>query len=133
MAITLSIAFGLVGGAGSKDPIGDSTRSFMIDGQETFVPHGPSQRTDGALSGEFGRYRIVKTLGRGAMGTVYLAEDTQLKRQVALKTPHFRENPSEDTIERFYREARAAATLRNARSPVSSLRFSRARAWRACS
>ncbi len=66
------------------------------------------------LSGQFGRYRIVKALGEGAMGAVYLAEDTQLERQVALKTPHFKDDPGEETLERFYREARAAATLRNA-------------------
>jgi serine/threonine protein kinase len=46
------------------------------------------------------------------MGTVYLAEDTQLKRSVAIKTPHFTERPTEELLERFYREARVAATLR---------------------
>ncbi len=44
---------------------------------------------------------------------VYLAEDTQLERQVALKTPHFEKQPTDELLERFYREARAAATLRH--------------------
>lgn len=59
----------------------------------------------------FGRYRILKTLGEGAMGSVYLALDTQLQRKVALKIPKV--NPKEQSrfIERFMREARAAATL----------------------
>jgi serine/threonine protein kinase len=59
----------------------------------------------------FGRYRIVKLLGEGAMGSVYLAEDTQLRRQVALKVPKFSADASPALLERFYREARAAAAL----------------------
>ena len=47
------------------------------------------------------------------MGTVYLAEDTQLERQVALKTPHFTEDPTGEQMERFFREARAAGNLRH--------------------
>jgi len=60
---------------------------------------------------QLGRYRIVRVLGRGAMGTVYLAIDTQLDRQVALKTPQF--DQDSDLLQRFHREARAAAALRH--------------------
>jgi serine/threonine protein kinase len=60
----------------------------------------------------FGRYQIVRMLGRGAMGAVYLAYDTELHRHVAIKTPFL--GKSTQTIQRFYREARAAAQLRNA-------------------
>ncbi|MEX2285694.1 MAG: protein kinase [Planctomycetaceae bacterium] len=59
----------------------------------------------------FGRYRIVGELGHGAMGTVYLADDTELGRQVALKIPRFFAQEGSEFKERFYREARAAATL----------------------
>jgi serine/threonine protein kinase/formylglycine-generating enzyme required for sulfatase activity len=94
-----------------------STQSFAVHGQETVAPQLGLRRSDAGtgsgLKQEFGRYRIVKALGKGAMGMVYLAEDTQLQRQVALKTPHFEQQPTPDLLERFYREARAAATLRH--------------------
>ena len=65
------------------------------------------------LPAEFGRYRVEQKLGQGAMGAVYLARDTELGRKVALKVPKFSETERPKLIERFYREARAAATLRN--------------------
>ena len=63
---------------------------------------------------EFGRYRVERCLGEGGMGSVYLAHDLQLDRKVALKTPKFSRMSRETLIERFYREARSAATLRHA-------------------
>lgn len=57
------------------------------------------------------KYTIVRELGRGGMGHVYLATEPSLKRQVALKTlaPELAANP--EYRERFIREARAAAAL----------------------
>jgi hypothetical protein len=69
--------------------VDSSTQSFTLDGQETIAPRaGATRSAKGESSGlkqEFGRYRIQKALGKGAMGMVYLAEDTQLRRQVVLK------------------------------------------------
>lgn len=63
----------------------------------------------------FGRYQVIRELGRGAMGTVYEAHDPQLKRTVALKvlTAVDRMQGVErvQAVERFHRESRAAGSL----------------------
>ena len=60
-----------------------------------------------------GRYEIVKTLGRGAMGVVYLARDPIIDRMVALKTLRVDLDAefADEFRERFVREARAAGRL----------------------
>lgn len=60
---------------------------------------------------EIGHYKIISKIGAGGMGEVYLAEDTQLDRKVALKflPPHLSQD--EAARARFTREAKAAAKL----------------------
>jgi eukaryotic-like serine/threonine-protein kinase len=58
-----------------------------------------------------GRYRIVGRIGSGGMADVYEAEDTQLGRRVALKLLHRRFAEDAEFVERFRREASAAAGL----------------------
>ncbi len=87
--------------------------------------HGPADTSPSSVSGkpaplipeEFGRYRILRQVGQGAMGAVFLAQDTELDREVALKIPKLRglqEDDVADVMARFFREARSAATLRHA-------------------
>jgi class 3 adenylate cyclase len=59
----------------------------------------------------FGKYTIVRRLGQGGMGAVYLALDPALDRQVALKVCHSPGTPSPALVQRFQQEARAAARL----------------------
>ncbi len=96
----------------------DKTRQPRdVNDRDTVAPSAsdskPSTSKHSIIPETFGRYRIIKSLGQGAMGAVYLAEDTRLHRNVALKIPKFGGDESSELLERFYREAQVAATLRS--------------------
>jgi serine/threonine protein kinase len=68
------------------------------------------------LAGKFrglvlGQYRILRPLGRGGMGVVYLAEHRELDRRVAIKVLVGQHASEAGVLERFLREARSAAAL----------------------
>jgi serine/threonine protein kinase len=78
-----------------RGPDDDKTRTHVLLTSGTMVSH----------------YRIIEKIGAGGMGEVYLAEDTELNRKVALKflPPHLCQDA--DCRTRFKREAQAAAKL----------------------
>ncbi|HEX6152725.1 MAG TPA: protein kinase, partial [Solirubrobacterales bacterium] len=71
-------------------------------------PPTSSQMIGTVLSG---RYKLEAKLGSGGMSTVYLARDTTLDRQVAVKVLHREMSEQADQLERFRQEARAVAKL----------------------
>src|SRR5262249_14816612 len=83
-----------------ETPAADVAAEMLSAHQPTFEP---GQQIE--------NYRIVRQLGAGGMGEVYLADDIRLNRKIALKLlpPHFTVNP--DRVRRFEREARAASAL----------------------
>ncbi len=59
----------------------------------------------------FGHYEIVRQIGAGGMGEVYLAEDKKLDRKVAIKILNHQFSRHESNLNRFVREAKAASGL----------------------
>ncbi len=75
-----------------------------------------SETIVGASSAAIGdRYVLVRELGRGAAGVVYLARDMQLEREVAVKLlhPHVAAADRKQALQSFFDEARVAASLRH--------------------
>jgi WD40 repeat protein len=105
----------------------DSLIGLFRQGQSLAAGEGPVPLMSGASYdflapaeqpdelGRLGPYRVLEVLGSGGMGVVFLADDPQLERRVALKVmkPVLTANPS--ARERFLREARSMARLSHAR------------------
>ncbi len=84
------------------------TKDFTPDSSDL-----PSTKKDvpAAPPAAFGRYQVRHALGGGGFGTVYLCQDTQLDRPVAVKVIHGGARVSQAATERFLQEARRLAQL----------------------
>lgn len=88
-------------------PSGSAVASSQVEPSAS----APASTADDSIPIRFGRYYVIKALGQGRMGTVYLAHDEQLDRKVALKIPKLTDRDDPDAVSRFYQEARLAAKL----------------------
>lgn len=83
-----------------------------ITATEAHVSSDPAPVNLGNI-GQLGQYRILEALGAGGMGVVFLAEDTQLHRRVAIKVMQPSLATSPEATQRFLREARLMASLKH--------------------
>jgi serine/threonine-protein kinase len=74
----------------------------------TLDGHGDAFKADDEIEG---RYRVIRLLGKGAMGSVYLAVQLNMDREVAVKTLLKSLLSDYKLVQRFYREARAVSKL----------------------
>ena len=76
-------------------------------------PNEPSKPFPQDLTGRVDKYEIIRPVGKGAMGQVYLAHDTVLDRDVALKVMVAQIADDPELKQRFEREARAVAKMQH--------------------
>lgn len=90
------------------------TMIFGTGGLKKGGAEGTVLMESGGVKPTLGRYEIVRELGRGAMGIVYLGKDPKIQRSVAIKTMRLDEvDPDQltEVKERFFREAESAGRL----------------------
>ncbi len=83
----------------------------MLDRPAALATRDAPDEAESLVGKNLDQYRVTKRLGAGGMGVVYLADDTRLGRQVAVKVLTRRFTQDAERRERLRREARAAAAL----------------------
>ncbi len=89
----------------------DEAESFMESPAAQEVVSQIIEPKNLAAGVSFGHYEIVKQIGAGGMGEVYLANDTKLERRVAVKILNEKFAAHESNLQRFIQEAKAASAL----------------------
>jgi eukaryotic-like serine/threonine-protein kinase len=89
----------------------DDCRRMLVALVRSSAPGSPPPDASWQAGSQVGRYVVTRSVGRGAMGEVFRADDQELKRPVALKRLHA--TGSADSRARLVREARAAAQLQH--------------------
>ncbi len=99
---SLMSSFGKAEDFMEKPAAADVTQNNYLTGEQT-------QKLEQIKN--FGHYEIIKLLGIGGMGKVYLARDTKLKRQVAVKILNEKFSRHESNLRRFFQEAQSVSSL----------------------
>lgn len=97
------------------DASADSPAKSAGVAQSLVAPNDPlsGSSSDQPLPSQIGRFTVKRLLGDGAFGYVYLANDPELDRMVAIKVPKQQRFTSDEQIAAFVAEARSAARLKH--------------------
>ena len=96
--------------SGELDATQDASRALPGD---TTLPSGRQQESGGDMPARLNRYELIREIGRGSFGQVFLGRDPTLDRQVAIKIPRA-VNWSLEEVQEFLREAKYLAQLQHA-------------------
>ena len=121
-ALTATVTDGTEQGEAARHsdtlPLGSAPTRAIAEGRPAVKAGAEARRRDMVGTTVAERYRVKSLLGSGGMGTVYLADQVAMDRQVVLKFLHTAYSSRADLKERFHREARAASKIKNSNTIV---------------